>query len=248
MCFTVNVNLVKDELESRYGAQFPDHDRYQPSYYYHAFGLPEMPAVCYEPTGEKIRLLKWGLIPSWVRNSADANEIRYKTFNARAESVSTKPSFSKAFKSGRCIIPVAGFFEWQHSGSQKIPWYIYPADNGIMSLAGIYDNWVVTDTGEMFSTFSIVTTDANDLMAVIHNSKKRMPAILDKSVENIWINPATSQNDALSLLRPSPSGILKAHTIGNLVNNKHADRNTSEVIRPYNRHQPGGSLFQDQLF
>lgn len=242
MCFTVNVNLVKDELESRYGAEFPDHDRYSPSYYYHAFGLPELPAICSGSPG-KISLLKWGLIPSWVRNIEAANEIRYKTFNARAESVDSKPSFSKAFRSKRCIIPVAGFFEWQHAGEKKIPWYICLADGQIMSLAGIYDNWVETDTGEEFSTFSIITTDANEIMAEIHNSKKRMPVILEPSAENTWINLSTSASDSLALLKPSPSGILRAHTISNLINNRSADRNTPDLIKPFNRETPPDTLF-----
>ncbi len=234
MCFTVNVNLVKDELESRYGAEFPDHDRYQPSYYYHAYGLPELPAVCSGSSG-KIQLLRWGLIPSWVRDIEKANDIRYKTFNARAESVDTKPSFSKAFKSKRCIIPVAGFYEWQHAENEKIPWYIYAADNGIISLAGIFDDWVDTTTGEKYSTFSIITTEANELMAEIHNSKKRMPVILDRSGEKDWISLSTSPEDAMSLLKPCPVEFIKAHTISNLINNKSADRNTGEVIRPFYR-------------
>jgi len=234
MCFSVNVNLVKDELENRYGASFPDRDRYQPSYYYHAFGLPELPAICMG-SPDMVQLLKWGLIPSWTRNSDDANEIRYKTFNARAESINSKPSFSKSFKSGRCILPVKGFFEWQHAGNEKIPWYIYHAGEEIFSIAGLYDKWVETSTGEIFNTFSIITTDANDLLAVIHNSKKRMPAILDREGEKRWISSNASNDEALTLLRPCPSEILKAHTISNLVNNKTANRNSPEVIRPYSR-------------
>jgi putative SOS response-associated peptidase YedK len=232
MCFSVNVNLVKDELENRYGATFPDHDRYQPSYYYHAFGLPELPAIC-SGAPDRIQLLKWGLIPSWTRNSDDANTIRYKTFNARGESVNSKPSFSKPFKSKRCLVPVRGFFEWQHVGSKKIPWYIYHTSDQIFSIAGIFDHWVETSTGEILNTFSIITTEANDLMAVIHNSKKRMPVILDRSDEWKWISLTTSPEDALSLIKPCPSEILKAHTISNLVNNKSVNRNTPEVIRPY---------------
>ena len=119
MCFSVNVNLIKEELENRYDATLIDHDRYRPSYYYHAFSLPEIPAVC-SGMSDRIRLLKWGLIPSWTRSIDDANSIRYKTFNARSESIATKPSFSSSFRSKRCIIPVKGFFEWQHIGKEKI--------------------------------------------------------------------------------------------------------------------------------
>jgi putative SOS response-associated peptidase YedK len=234
MCFSVNVNLVKEELENRYGATLIDPDKYRPSYYYHAFSLPEIPAVCSGIPSE-IHLLRWGLIPSWIKNTDDANAIRYKTFNARSESIDKKPSFSQSFRSKRCLIPVKGFFEWQHSGNEKIPWYIYHSENEILSIAGLYDEWIADTTGEIFSTFSIVTTDANDMMAEIHNSKKRMPVILDKSGETLWINLSTPHTDVLNLLKPCPSGILKAHTISQLVNDRSADRNTPEVILPYKR-------------
>jgi len=241
MCFTVNVNLIKEELENRYGATLIDPDKYRPSYYYHAFGLPSIPAIC-SGDPSKIKLLKWGLIPSWTKSIDEANIIRYKTFNARSESIVTKPSFSSSFRSKRCIIPVKGFFEWQHVGNEKIPWYIYHTENEVLSIAGIYDDWVENNTGEIFSTFSIVTTDANDLMARIHNSGKRMPVILNKSAESRWIDLSTSQADALSLLYPSPSEILKAHTISPLVNSRSSNRNTEEVIQPYT-YQSGNLLF-----
>jgi putative SOS response-associated peptidase YedK len=232
MCFTVNVNMVKEELENRYGATLIDPDKYRPSYYYHAFSLPELPAICSEAP-EMISLLRWGLIPSWVRTADDANEIRYKTFNARSESIEKKPSFSSSFKSKRCIIPVKGFFEWQHVGKEKIPWYIYHSGDEILSLAGLYDEWTETSTGEHLRTFSIITTEANDLMAEIHNSAKRMPAILDKSAESRWLDNSASQTDAISFLKPGSNDLLKAHPIGPMVNSKSANRNTPELIRPY---------------
>jgi putative SOS response-associated peptidase YedK len=245
MCFTVNVNLIKDELENRYGVSFPDYDKFHPSYYYHAFGLPELPAICSE-SPDKVTLLKWGLIPSWTRSAKDADEIRYKTFNARGETVNSKPSYSRPFKSRRCILPVKGFFEWQDREDKKIPWYIYHAEYEIFSIAGLYDRWTQSDTGEIFETFSIITTDANDLMAIIHNSKKRMPVILDKENEDMWISSSTSSADSFSLLRPCNPALLKAHTIGNLINIRSADKNTPEVIKPYNWDTAGkekGSLF-----
>ena len=232
MCFTVNVNLIKEELENRYGATLIDPDKYRPSYYYHAFGLPEIPAIC-SGNPSVIQLLKWGLIPAWTKSIDDANKIRYKTFNARSESITTKPSFSSSFRSKRCIIPVKGFYEWQHIGNEKIPWYIYHTENEIFSIAGIYDEWIENNTGEVFNTFSIVTTEANDLMAQIHNSGRRMPVIFNKSSETRWIDLSTSQSDAIELLVPSPSEILKAYTISPLINDRSSNRNTPEVIKPY---------------
>jgi len=232
MCFSVNVNLIKEELENRYGATFLDPDKYRPSYYYHAFGLPELPAIC-SGRSDKIQLIKWGLIPSWVKSTEKANEIRYKTFNARSESIDSKPSFSGSFRSRRCLILVKGFFEWQHVGTKKIPWYIYRADNDIISLAGLWDEWVESRKGELINTFSIVTTEANDLMAMIHNSKKRMPVILNKTEEYQWLNLSIDSSEALKILKPCPSEILKAHTISPLINDKTADRNSPEIIKHY---------------
>jgi putative SOS response-associated peptidase YedK len=233
MCFTVNINLIREELENRYGATLIDHDKYRPSYYYHAFSLPELPALCSGYPGS-LRLLKWGLIPSWTRSLDDANEIRLKTFNARSESLNTRPSFASSFKTKRCIIPLRGFFEWQHVGREKVPWYIYMADNEIMSVAGLYDEWIENNTGEIYTTFTIVTTDANILMSEIHNSKKRMPAILDKKSESQWLDISINPNDIKNILKPLPEDILKAHTVSPLVNSRTIDRNTPEVIKPYN--------------
>jgi len=241
MCFSVNVNLIKEELENRFGATLIDTDKYRPSYYYHAFGLPELPAICSEDP-ERIQILKWGLIPSWIKTTVDANVIRYKTFNARSETIDKKPSFSVSFRNKRCLIPVKGFFEWQHVGDKKIPWYIYHSGNEIMSLAGIYDEWVSDTTAEVLTTFSIITSEANEMMAQIHNSAKRMPVILDRSEETRWLNPSSSSVDTLSLLKPYPDGMLKAHTISPLVNDRNGNRNTPEVIQPYN-YQSGNLLF-----
>jgi len=232
MCFSVNVNLVKEEIEERYGVSFPDKYRYEPSYYYHAFGLPEIPAICSDDPGIA-RILKWGLIPAWVKTDPEADNIRYKTFNARAETIETKPSFSTSFKSKRCIIPVKGFFEWQHVGKERIPWYIYSAESEIFSIAGIWSNWEQVSTGVILRTFSIITTEANDLMSEIHNSKKRMPVILDRSDEKKWIDISLTAAEASEMLKPCSSDLLKAHTISHLVNDKTANKNTPAVIKPY---------------
>ncbi len=241
MCFSVNVNLVKEELEDRYGINFPDKYRYEPSYYYHAFGLPVIPAVCSE-SPDTVRFLKWGLIPSWIKNTDDAEAIRFKTFNARAESVQSKSSFSSSFRSKRCLIPVRGFYEWQHVGNIKIPWYVYHAEDEIFTIAGLYSDWIPPGYSEPLSTFTLITTDANELMAEVHNSKKRMPVILSRNDEKKWIDMALPPADASGMLKPYSSDLLRAHTISPLVNSRTANKNTPEVIRPYDYKQ-GKLLF-----
>ena len=97
-------------------------------------------------------------------------------------------------------------------------------------------------TGQVLQTFSIITTEANEMMAEIHNSGKRMPAILSRSDEKKWIDLSLSEEKAVSLLKPCPEGQLKAHTIGPLVNNRIIDRNIPEIIQPY-KYKSGDLLF-----
>ncbi len=240
MCFTVNVNIIREELEERYGAELIDHDKYRPSYYYHAYSLPHLPVVFSgEPAG--LRLMRWGLIPSWAADENEAREIMMKTFNARSETVSTKPAFRDAFSSGRCLVPVRGFFEWQQMGGRKIPWYITLRDEEIFSLAGICDRWALQG-GMTIDTFSVVTTRANELMAEIHNTKKRMPVILPASAEKIWLREGVEAETLVPLMQPVAAEMLGAHTVSPLITNVRADRNRPELIMPYN-YPVQGTLF-----
>ena len=232
MCFTVNVNIVREELEERYGADLIDHDKYRPSYYYHAHSLPLMPVVCSDDTAP-LRLCRWGLIPSWVEDENEANEIMMRTFNARSETIDTKPAFRESFALRRCLVPVRGFFEWQHIGGRKIPWYISLRDEDIFSLAGIWDSWKMKG-GVSINTFSVVTTRANELMSEIHNTKKRMPVILPAAAEKLWLKGELGKDTAAELMEPVASEMLKAHTISPLITNTRADRNRQELIMPYN--------------
>ncbi len=236
MCFTVNVNIIKEEMEKRFGAVLNDPDSYRPSYYYHAFELPQMPVI-HSQDASLIQLFYWGLIPSWVKSADIAEKIRYQTFNARAETLTEKPSFSRPIKTNRCLIPVHGFFEWQHASGKKIPHYIYLPDQEIFSLAGICDTWLNKLSGELLKSFSIITVQANPLMEKIHNSKKRMPAILSMKDENIWLDLNQPINQVLHLLKPYHQDLMKAIRISPLISKRGVEKNTTRLILPYNYEQ-----------
>lgn len=240
MCFTVNVNIVREELEQRYGNELIDHDNYRPSYYYHAYSLPYLPVVCSDRSSG-IRLFRWGLIPSWVGDEGEAKDIMLKTFNARSETIASKPAFRDSFASRRCLVPVRGFFEWQHLGGLKIPYYITLKESEIFSLAGIWDTWLMQG-GVTLNTFSVVTTRANELMEEIHNTKKRMPVILPAAAEGLWLKEGLAGNALSALMEPVGSDMLAAHTISPLITNTRADRNRPELIKPYT-YPVQGSLF-----
>lgn len=233
MCFTVNVNIVKEELEKRYGRELIDHDKYRPSYYYHAFSLPYLPVV----TAASMRMMQWGLIPSWTEDSTRAAEIRIKTFNARAETIAERPAFAESYSSRRCVVPVTGFYEYQHKGAERLPWFIYSASGQILPLGGLWNEWTDPQGNVLHTTFTIVTTAANSLMAGIHNSGKRMPLILPDDSTDTWL--FGEPGAVASVMKPAEDEVLKAHTIGPLIKSRSAEKNSPDIIKPYDYYITG---------
>ncbi len=144
------------------------------------FSYPEMPVI----TETGLEMMNWGLIPAWSKD----DQIRKYTLNARAETIFEKPSFKNVISSKRCIIPATGYFEWQHTGKNKQPYFISLKDQDAFSFAGVWDLWVNPHSRENFYTYSIITTEANPLLAEIHNTKKRMPVVLPQEIEFDWLN------------------------------------------------------------
>jgi putative SOS response-associated peptidase YedK len=140
----------------------------------------------------------WGLIPSWAKDPSIGNKL----INARAETIDKKPSFRGAFSKRRCLIVVDGFYEWKKEGAKKIPLYFHLKSKEPFGLAGLYETWTSPDKKEIKSC-TIITTEANKLIASIHN---RMPVIVPKKQEHIWISDATGDRALLlSILEPYPA-------------------------------------------
>ncbi len=222
MCYFVEHNIQRKELEKRFKVKFPEDPRYTPAFFHSAFNKPLMPVITGDRR-EEVQLFHWGLIPFWTRNEAEAEKSRYVTANARSETAWVKPSFRKAIQSGRCLVTAHGFYEYQTTPEMKIPYYIKRKDNEIFSFAGIHDTWVNPETGEIIRSFSILTTAANPLMEKIHNLKKRMPIILPESKEESWIDPSSSKETLNELLIPFPEELLEAHTVSRKIALKNPD-------------------------
>lgn len=157
----------------------------------------EIAAIIHE---DKNRLVcyRWGLIPSWAKDSSIGN----KMFNARAETIAEKPSFREAFKRRRCLIPADGFYEWQKSGKVKKPLRFSLKSGEPFGLAGLYETWISPEKKPV-NTCTIITTEPNELMRPIHD---RMPVIVSKELEDFWIDPDNhNQKELLSILKPYPS-------------------------------------------
>ncbi|HEX8396389.1 MAG TPA: SOS response-associated peptidase, partial [Pyrinomonadaceae bacterium] len=126
--------------------------------------------------------LKWGLIPSWAKEESIGNRM----INARAESITEKPSFKNAFKSRRCLIPASGFFEWKRAGDKgKQPFYFYLKDKPVFGFAGLWESWIDKETGEETESCTIITTEANDVLKPVHD---RMPVIIKPENYEFWLD------------------------------------------------------------
>jgi putative SOS response-associated peptidase YedK len=179
-----------------------------PFFHANAFEKRLLPVIGPE-TPDMLLRMRWGLIPHW----SDTDSLKYATQNAMVETAAKKPAFRKAFKSGRCLIPADGFYEWQHRGKVKQPWFITHQDQSIFAFAGISDTWQPAGGGPALHTFSILTMPASPLMAEIHNTKKRMPVILPADLEHIWLREDLLESDFHEILKDAADAPLKAHPL-----------------------------------
>ncbi len=229
MCYFVEHNIQRKELEKRFNVKFTEDVRYSPSFFQSAFTKPFMPVITADQKGIA-QLYQWGLIPHWSPDYIDAEKIRSSSFNARAETVWGKPVFRKAMQSGRCLITAHGFFEYHTESNQKTPYYIRLKTEEIFAFAGICDHWMNSATGEIFNTFSILTTAANPLMEEIHNTKKRMPVILHKEKELEWIDPVSPKSILMELLKPFPQDLMAAHVVSRKISERNTDGSNPKLI------------------
>ncbi len=188
----------------------------------------QMPVVTQNQEGKTVlELMKWGLIPGWSKDP----KIGYKLINARAESIFEKPIWRNIILKRRCLIPADGFYEWQKqmAGKKELkqPFYVHPKQTSLFSFAGVWETWKDIE-GKEHKTYSIITTEPNKEMAVIHN---RMPVILHPEDESSWLAPTNMTRDSLEpLLRPFEDNGLKIYEVSRDVNTNRT--NDQHLIYP----------------
>jgi putative SOS response-associated peptidase YedK len=155
--------------------------------------------------------MQWGLITSWSKEP----RAQFSTINARAETIAKSPVFRGPFKSQRCLVPASGFYEWQRTSNGKQPFCIRLKDNDLFAFAGLYDIWHDTAGNELYS-YTVITTVPNGLVAPIHN---RMPVILRRDDEDVWLDKATEPARLMALLVAYPAEEMEAYPVSRAVNN-----------------------------
>lgn len=173
--------------------------------------------------GREAVTLKWGLIPSWAKDSS----IGAKLINARSETVPEKPSFREAFKKRRCIIPADGFYEWQRRGGHRQPFYFKLKDGGLFGFAGLWEQWRSPE-GEGVETCSILTTDANAVLKPVH---ERMPVILHSDSYDLWLDEDVRKQDLRrELLCPFPASEMVSYPVSTAINKP--QHQGKELVQP----------------
>ncbi|MEV3987642.1 SOS response-associated peptidase [Streptomyces sp. NPDC049837] len=177
------------------------------------------------PAGRELRPLRWGLVPSWAKDP----KIGSRLINARVETAHQKPAFRTAFAKRRCLLPADGFYEWQSvedratGKTRKQPYFLHPADEQVMALAGLYEYWRNPDVKRdddpeaWLVTCTILTTEATDAAGRLH---PRMPLALTSDHYDAWLDPRHQDPDELhSLLTQPAGGHLNARPVSPAVNN-----------------------------
>jgi len=183
MCFYFQLSADAQTLENRFQRKFHETAIFKPKSWINAFEHPLIPIVL--PKQNNFEYFEWGLIPFWAKNTS----IQKSTLNARIETIEEKPAF-KNIISNRCLIPATGFYEWQWldlKGKEKQRYLIQSSKQSIFSFAGLTSQWMDPSTNKIKKTFTLLTTQADELMSKIHNTKQRMPLILNEKDENKWL-------------------------------------------------------------
>ena len=168
-----------------------------------------------QTTPNQAQLYHWGLVPFWAKDPKIGNRL----INARAETVAEKPAFRTPFRKHRCLVLADGFYEWDKKGAKRVPYRVVLKDEKPFAFAGICDYWK-DEKGKELKSFSIITTDANELIAKIHD---RMPVILSKKDEKVWLDPALDIKEAITMLKPFPAEEMKMYPVSTLVNSPKND-------------------------
>jgi putative SOS response-associated peptidase YedK len=221
MCGRFNLTKPQD-IEARFGFLDWHEERIEPRFNI-APSQDVLTIVSDRRGGPAVQMARWGLAPFW----ADSSRVRRPPpINARAETISTNPMFRDALVTARCLIPATGFYEWraQPGTAVKTPMHIRLKNGELFAFAGLW----APGRGDGPPTTTIVTCGPNELTAMIHN---RMPVILRREDEPIWLDPTiTEPEKLLGLLQPFPAELLEAYPVSPLVNSFQNDG--SELIRP----------------
>jgi putative SOS response-associated peptidase YedK len=231
MCFNMSIVKEIEAIQDEFKADFAQHpiltEKALCMYNLSGFAHPEWPVLC-KDSPMVIHMLNWGLVPHWIRDSASAGEIRNKTLNARGETLEKLPSYRYSFPIKTCLIIAEGFFEPHKYQKTSYPFYLHRSDNHLLSLGGIYSDWINPDSGEIHRSFSIITVPATGLIDQIHNHKHRMPLIIPEEERTRWLDSGQSADTCRAMSLSREPKLLTAYPVSRSLYAKGIDTNTQK--------------------
>jgi len=201
--------------------RYPDRPNFPPRY--NVAPTQPVPIVRVMEGERRFALVRWGLIPYWVKDPANFSLL----INARGETVNEKPAFRNAMKRRRCLFPADGFYEWKVEGGRKRAFHARKPGGGPLAFAGLWETWTGPN-GEEMETAAIVTTQANMEMAAVHH---RAPVIVEPEQFDLWLGGEGDADRAAALIRPAPDGSMEVYEVSPAVNKVAND--TPELVVPY---------------
>lgn len=184
-----------------------------------------VPVVRADSAGlRKLSMLYWGLVPHWAKEKS----IGARMINARAETLTEKPSFRVALRRRRCLVVASGYYEWQALAGGKQPWFIHASDDSPLAFAGLWESWSESPQHEPLESCTIITTEAQGSLARLHH---RVPVVLAPDAFTRWLDPSLQKDEAVvDLLHAPAEGALSAWPVSKRVNN--ARNEGPELVQP----------------
>lgn len=216
MCGRVVQEIPKAELQKQFAVAAID--SIDEVYFRYNIGPTSRLVMVLNEDGEKTaKYMRWGLVPSWVKNLNDFNAT---TFNARSETVESSKVYAASFKRRRCIVPVSGYYEWKKLPDKtKQPYYFKPRHGSVLALAGLWDRTTLND-GTLLESCTVLTCEPNNVTAEYHN---RMPVILMATEWDNWLEPSTPPEHLRALMQPIHEDFLKIIKVSTAVGNVRND-------------------------
>jgi len=216
MCGRFARRSTREVLAEWFGVDLEEAPQFSQSYNVAPQSVQPVVRLGRDSGAPEFALMRWGLVPFWAKDA----KIGYSTINARSEEVASKPVFREALRKRRCLVPADAFYEWaRQDAKNKRPYAIALKSGEPYAFAGLWESWKPKE-GEALETFSILTTDANQVLEPIHN---RMPVILEPKNYRRWIEPASAERLPVDLLRPFDAERMTAWPVsqrmGNVRNN-----------------------------
>jgi putative SOS response-associated peptidase YedK len=216
MCGRFARRSTQEVLADWFGVEIEDMPWFAPSYNVAPQTSQPVVRLNHDTGKREIAMMRWGLVPYWSKDA----KVGYSTINARAEEAASKPLFREALKRRRCLIPADAFYEWQRLDPKtKVPFAFAMRNGEPYAFAGLWERWKPKE-GEPLESFTILTTDPNELAEPVHN---RMPVILDPRDYARWMEPGNPERPPVDLLRPYPAEKMRSWTVGDRVGNVRND-------------------------